>query len=67
LLGILGITALVRPIPVSPALRHFELPVMVGFALVLIVFGLRGRLPRWGSIGLLIGYVVFIVVTLLPK
>lgn len=67
LLGILGITTLIRPIPVDPALLRFELPVMIGFALVLIIFGLRGRLPRWGSALLLIGYVAFMGLTLQPR
>lgn len=61
LLGILGVTALVRPIPVQERLLSFDFPVMLGFALVLVVFGLRGRLPRWASVLLLLAYSGFIV------
>jgi cation:H+ antiporter len=61
LFGILGVTALVRPIPVADQLFAFDFPVMLGFALVLVVFGLRGRLPRWASALLLLAYIGFIV------
>jgi cation:H+ antiporter len=62
ILGILGITALVRPIGVQPELLRLELPVMVGFTLPLIVFALRGRLPRWASALMLAAYLGFVVV-----
>lgn len=61
LLAILGITAVVSPVAVSPSLVRVDLPIMIGFALVLVVFGLRGRLPRWGSLLLLAAYIGFII------
>lgn len=60
LLSILGITALVRPVQVAPRLITFEMPVMIGFALVLVFFAFRGRLPRWSSALLLAAYGAFI-------
>lgn len=63
LLGILSVTALVRPIPVAERLLSFDFPVMLGFALVLVVFGLRGRLPRWASALLLVAYIGFVAYT----
>ncbi|MEZ4671211.1 MAG: calcium/sodium antiporter [Anaerolineae bacterium] len=64
LFGIVGITALVRPIAIAPRLANIEIPVMIGFALVLVVFVFRGRLPRWASALLLAAYFAFIVLLL---
>lgn len=36
LLGILGVTALIRPLAVDPAMLRFDIPVMIGFALLLL-------------------------------
>ncbi len=63
ILGILGITALVRPIPVSTSLTTIDLPIMLGFAVVIVLFAALGRLPRWGAAILLAGYVAFIIWT----
>ncbi|HEU0077926.1 MAG TPA: calcium/sodium antiporter [Longimicrobiaceae bacterium] len=55
LLGILGVTALVHPIPVAPALAGPDLLWMMGTALLLLPVLWRGmRIDRWEG-GVLIG------------
>jgi cation:H+ antiporter len=60
LLPILGVSALVRPIPVSRDLLMFEIPAMVLFAVILLPLAWQGRvLGRGSGIILLAGYVIF--------
>lgn len=66
LLAIIGITALIKPLPVDAAFLHFDLWIMLAVALLLgpFVF-LRLRLNRlWGIgfVALYIAYVTFILV-----
>jgi len=59
--GIGGITALVQPIPVSDAMRTFDVPVMLLISLVLIVVVATGqRVTRWEGATLLALYVVYL-------
>jgi cation:H+ antiporter len=60
ILSILGVSALIRPIPVGDELLQFEIPAMVFFAMVLVPLAWRGRvLGRGSGLILLGGYVVF--------
>ncbi|NDJ60402.1 MAG: calcium/sodium antiporter [Chloroflexi bacterium] len=63
LMVILGLTALVLPITVTPDLLQFEFLGMIGFALVLLPIALRQTLGRRPAIILLGAYVVFIALT----
>jgi cation:H+ antiporter len=60
LLLILGVTAIILPIPVEPGLAQVEMPVMIGFALLLVPFGWNQWLGRRAAIAFLGGYVGFI-------
>ncbi|NWF67973.1 MAG: calcium/sodium antiporter [Chloroflexi bacterium] len=64
ILVILGVTALVRPVPVDPALLGFELPLMLFFAVLPIAFILDLKLARWQAGMLLLGYGLFVAATL---
>jgi cation:H+ antiporter len=60
LLSILGVSALIRPLPVERALLEFEIPAMVLFAVILVPLAWRGRvLGRGSGLILLGGYVLF--------
>lgn len=66
LLSILGVSAMIRPIPVSTELLDFEVPAMIVFALALVPLAWRGRiLGRVSGSILLAGYVVFTTVLIL--
>jgi cation:H+ antiporter len=60
LLPILGVAALIRPIPVARDLLAFEIPAMVLFAVILLPLAWQGRvLGRGSGIILLAGYLIF--------
>ena len=56
---ILGSVAVLQPIPVTPEFSMYEFPVMVGFITALWVFMLGGRIKKWHSSILFIGYLAF--------
>jgi len=64
-LGILGVTALVQPIPVPPEIARVDIWVMLAATVLLLVFAATGlRLQRWEAAvalalyGLYLGYLV---------
>ncbi|MBZ0294594.1 MAG: calcium/sodium antiporter [Anaerolineae bacterium] len=59
LLLILGVTSTLHPLPVSAEVVNFDLPLMVGFALILFPFARNQEVSRWESVVLLTGYVIF--------
>jgi cation:H+ antiporter len=60
-LAVLGIVALITPIEIEPATLRFELPIMVGFTLVLVGMMAYGRrLTRLDGAILVVGYVGFV-------
>lgn len=63
LLGILGITALVRPVSVAPSILQFDLLVMIVFALAVLPFSLDRLMRRREATILLAGYGAFIFLT----
>jgi cation:H+ antiporter len=65
ILGALGLSATLRPLPIDPALLRFEIPALVGFTLAMAVFLTTGaKVVRWEGAALLLGYGVFIALVL---
>lgn len=61
ILGILGITAIVTPVPVSAAMQQFDIPVMVASALLLLaILRFANRIPRLAGAAMLAGYAVYV-------
>jgi cation:H+ antiporter len=66
ILGVLGPTALVRPLEIDRSLAAFELPIMMGVSLLLLPLAwTRFRLERWEGVLLLVGYTAFIAIAVL--
>lgn len=64
LLGILGISALLQPLPVPERILHFDQWVMLGTSLLLLVFLYTGsRLSRLEGACLLTGYGAYLVLS----
>ncbi len=63
LLGVLGFSALLQPLPVHARMLQFDQWVMVGTALLLIVFLVTGRrISRFEGFILLTGYIAYVVI-----
>ena len=65
MLGIIGVAALIGPIPVDPSFLSFDLWVMLGASVVLapFVIGWRNLTRRWGALllALYASYMVLVV------
>lgn len=62
ILGILGVTALITPIPVASRFLTFDLPVMIAVSLVLTGLLLtRPVIGRWVGVMMLAGYVAYVL------
>lgn len=62
-LGILGVTAAIAPIPVPPEIAAFDIWVMLAVTLVLVVFGFSGRqISRPEGVALLAAYGGYLLV-----
>ena len=60
ILGILGVTALVGPMPVEPQVLFFDLPVMLGATVLVLAIGWwRGVLGRAVGGGFLVAYAAY--------
>jgi len=59
-LFILGLSAMIRPLQVSQQMIRFDIPLMIGVSIVLILFGLDGRLQRLEGLALLCGIGVYL-------
>lgn len=64
LLAILGLTAILQPIPVPEAVLGRDFLIMIGFALALLPFLFHNVMGRRVGLLYLIGYMVFVVITL---
>ena len=63
ILLILGITAILRPVPVAEAILWQDIPVMLGFSLALLPVIARGRgLSRASGMAFLALYLVYLLV-----
>ncbi len=61
LLGVLGLSALLQPLPVHPRILHFDQWVMLGTSLLLLLFLYTGRrLSRAEGGVLLLGYGIYV-------
>lgn len=61
LLGILGVSALLQPLPVHERILHFDQWIMLGTSLILLLFLFTGRrLSRLEGAALLLGYGVYL-------
>ncbi|MEX2519375.1 MAG: calcium/sodium antiporter [Paracoccaceae bacterium] len=61
-LGILGVTALITPIPVASRFLTFDLPVMIAVSLAFIALLLtRPVIGRWVGVAMLAGYVAYVL------
>jgi cation:H+ antiporter len=60
ILGILGVTALITPIPVAPRFLTFDLPVMIAASVLLAVLLARPLAGRTVGLGLLAAYAVYV-------
>ncbi|HBP41924.1 MAG: calcium/sodium antiporter [Vreelandella alkaliphila] len=64
LLGILGISAFLQPLPIAERVSQFDQWVMLGAAGVLLLFLYTGmRLSRWEGAALLGGYVAYLTLS----
>lgn len=65
-LGILGVTAVVKPIPVPPEIIRFDIWVMLAATVLLLVFSVTGwRISRGEGAVLLAGYAAYLAVLML--
>ncbi|MFP7723008.1 calcium/sodium antiporter [Lysobacter sp. A3-1-A15] len=65
ILLILGVSALIIPLLVNAQIVRQEVPIMIGASLLLLTFGLDGRIGRLEAgalLALLVAYVVFLIV-----
>ncbi|MFN6952513.1 MAG: calcium/sodium antiporter [Albidovulum sp.] len=67
ILCILGVTALVSPIPADPRFARLDMVFAFGAALAMLAFaGLRGKIGRLGGAGLLASYVGYLALVAQP-
>jgi cation:H+ antiporter len=59
ILFILGISSLIVPLAVSRQLIRSDVPIMIGVAILMLIFGLDGKISRVDGIILFIGCVVY--------
>jgi cation:H+ antiporter len=57
---ILGLSALIAPLVVSRQVVWLEVPIMIGVSLVLVLFGLDGRLKPWEGFLLFAGAILYV-------
>ncbi|PJF35640.1 MAG: hypothetical protein CUN49_09545 [Candidatus Thermofonsia Clade 1 bacterium] len=67
ILAILGIAGTIIPINVNPRLLQIDMFVMIGFAVVLLIFCLNRRISRPEALVLLGAYTAFTIYTFLPR
>jgi cation:H+ antiporter len=63
-LGILGITAMVRAVPVSGNSLQVQMPILIGFSLLMLILCFNRSITRWKSLLLLVSYAGFVLLTL---
>lgn len=65
ILGILGITALIKPIPVNEQILSFDIYWLAALCLILLLMMLplkSGRISRWNGVVLVLSYLVYLMV-----
>lgn len=63
-LVVLGLSALVAPLVVDEQLVRWDIPLMILASVGVLLLALDGRIGRWDGAGLLLGLVLYTVVTL---
>ncbi len=63
LLGILGVTALVQPISVPPNSLQVQIPVMIGFSVLVLLLSFGSLIGRWKAAVMLMCYIGFVALT----
>lgn len=63
-LFILGISALIVPLTVSPQLLRVDLPLMIGVCIVATLLSIDGGINRWEGLAFLTGLVVYTTATI---
>ena len=66
-LGILGVTAMVQPIGVTPTILQVQIPVMLGFSLLVLFVSFDRAIHRREAVLLLSCYAVFIGLTFIGQ
>jgi cation:H+ antiporter len=64
-LGILGMTAMIKAIPVSANSLQIQIPVLLGFSLLMLLLSFNRLIGRWKAALLLASYAGFIVFSFL--
>ena len=63
ILWILGTSALIRGLPIQPQTKNFDLPVMLGLSLLLVIFSTtKNKLAHWEGGILLAGYIAYLTI-----
>lgn len=62
---ILGLTAIIQPIPITAQVINFDIPVLIGFALLMLLVAFRGQISRWQGAVFLAAYLAFILYSFL--
>lgn len=61
---ILGLTAILKDIPVEPGFVRIEMLVALGYSIALIPFAIKGSIGRWGGAALLGSYLVILALVI---
>ncbi len=61
ILFILGLSALIAPLLVSPRLIRVDVPLMVGSSFLMLLMALDGTLGRWDGLILFLGVIIYTV------
>jgi cation:H+ antiporter len=64
-LGILGVTAMIKAIPVSADSLQIQMPILLGFSLLMLILSFNRLISRWESALLVIAYAGFIFLSLM--
>lgn len=64
ILLVLGVAAVIRPISVHKRLIQWEVPLMIGVSILLLILSLDGQLDRWNGLLLSSGIVLYTLLAL---
>jgi cation:H+ antiporter len=68
ILFVLGVVALIRPIPIEPSVLRFEFPVLLFFSIILFtVMKTEYKISRWEGLVMFLGYLVFLAVLIAKR
>ncbi len=68
ILWVVGLVSVITPLTVNPAIVYFDMIIMIGFSLLLILFATTGRkITKWEGTALLAGYISYIAYLLVLR